>query len=62
MKVKFLEGHVRKRELLRIIKLLKMEHKLLIKNYRKNQLAQAKVKQKASVITINKNVLKKKEN
>ena len=43
VKVEFVEGHVRKRELMRIIKCLKLEHRELIRKYRKKLLADKKV-------------------
>lgn len=60
VKVEFLEGHVRKRELLRIIKSLKIEHKILIRNYRKKMLESKK--EVKTVVTANKNIITIKEN
>lgn len=45
VKVDFLEGHVRKRELMRIIKLLKIEHRLLVRKYREKVILENKKKE-----------------
>ena len=56
VKVEFKDGHVRKRELLKIIRLLKQQHRENIKEYRR------KLRMPATVLESNGNVIVIKEN